>query len=82
MDDNGETVSVETVGQGEIYISPAMKSGFEIGIGDTIQFELTRKNEYIRFEVAGYFEDAFMGSSMIDMKSFLISRRTGQLLII
>lgn len=71
----GEQISVETVKKGEIYISPAMRSAFEIDIGDTIRFELTRKSEYKDFTVAGYFEDAFMGSSMIDMKSFLISSR-------
>lgn len=72
-DGQGEQVLVESVKKGEIYISPAMRSAFEIDIGDTIRFELTRKNEYMDFTVAGYFEDAFMGSSMIDMKSFLIS---------
>lgn len=69
----GDEISVAAVRKGYIYISPAMKSAFNIEIGDTIRFELTRKNEYKDFVVAGYFEDAFMGSSMIDMKSFLIS---------
>ena len=72
-DGQGEQVTVESVKKGEVYISPAMRSAFAIDIGDTIRFELTRKNEYKDFVVAGYFEDAFMGSSMIDMKSFLIS---------
>lgn len=69
----GKQIPAEPVKKGEIYISPAMRSVFEIDIGDTIRFELTRKSEYKDFTVAGYFEDAFMGSSMIDMKSFLIS---------
>lgn len=69
----GKQIPAESVKKGEIYISPAMRSAFEIDIGDTIRFELTRKSGYKDFTVAGYFEDAFMGSSMIDMKSFLIS---------
>ena len=58
--------------RGTVYISPALCSGFDVQVGDTIRFELTRSNEIKSFTVAGYFADAFMGSSMIDMKSFLI----------
>ena len=43
-------------------------------IGDGIQFELSRKDGIYSLTVAGYFADGFMGSSMIDMKSFLVSR--------
>lgn len=59
---------------GTIYISPAMRSAFDVEIGDSIQFELSRKDGIYSLTVAGYFADGFMGSSMIDMKSFLISR--------
>ena len=59
---------------GTVYISPALSSSFDVQIGDTIQFELTRSsNETKSLTVVGYFADAFMGSSMIDMKSFLIN---------
>lgn len=57
----------------EIFISPALKDTYDITIGDTIYFEITRDNSPKEFIVKGYFEDPFMGSSMIDMKSFLIS---------
>ena len=57
---------------GTVYISPALCSSFDVEIGDTIQFELSRTNGIKSLEVVGYFADAFMGSSMIDMKSFLI----------
>ena len=57
---------------GTVYISPALCSNFDVEIGDTIQFELSRRDGIISLEVVGYFADAFMGSSMIDMKSFLI----------
>ena len=45
---------------------------FDVEVGDTIRFELSRSNGVKSLRVAGYFADAFMGSSMIDMKSFLI----------
>jgi len=57
----------------EIYISPSMMSTYDVKIGDKIEFELSRNGEKRTFTVAGFFEDPFMGSSMIDMKSFLIS---------
>ena len=68
----GKTLPEQTIASGTIYISPALSSSFDVKIGDTVNFELTRSNGIKSFTVAGYFEDAFMGSSMIDMKSFLI----------
>lgn len=59
---------------GTVYISPAMRSAFDVEIGDSIQFELSRKDGIYSLTVAGYFADGFMGSSMIDMKSFLVNR--------
>ena len=57
---------------GEVYISPAMQSSYDVALGDEIHFTLSRNGEEAVFKVAGYFEDPFMGSSMIDMKGFLI----------
>lgn len=59
---------------GTVYISPAMRSAFDVELGDSIRFELSRKDGIYSLTVAGYFVDGFMGSSMIDMKSFLVSR--------
>ena len=59
---------------GAVYISPAMKSAFDVETGDSIHFELSRKDGIYSLTMAGYFADGFMGSSMIDMKSFLISK--------
>ncbi len=59
---------------GTAYISPAMRSAFDVETGDSIHFELSRKDGIYSLTVAGYFADGFMGSSMIDMKSFLISK--------
>ena len=73
IDRNGEVVNLPEIPVGSIYVSPAMESMFDVQIGDTIQFNLSRTNGRKAFTVAGYFEDAFMGSSMIDMKSFLVN---------
>ncbi|WP_343209671.1 ABC transporter permease [Anaerolentibacter hominis] len=60
------------VATGEIYISPSLCSMFGIQIGDELHFPIARNGVQKSFVVKGYFEDPFMGSSMIGMKSFLI----------
>lgn len=77
-DENGIRTGTDLIEDGEIYISPAMKSSFEIDIGTTVFFDYSRSEQPLEFIVAGYFEDPFMGSSMIDMKSFLISQSSYQ----
>ena len=69
---DGEELPIPEIVPGTVYISPALCSSFDVQTGDTIQFELSRSNGIKSLTVAGYFGDAFMGSSMIDMKSFLI----------
>lgn len=64
--------TIDAIGPGEIYISPALRASFDIGIGEEIRFDLARDGASRTFTVKGYFEDPFMGSSMIDMKSFLV----------
>lgn len=64
----------ESIEPGTILISPALKSTFDIEIGDEIRFSLSRGTGAAAFRVGGYFEDPFMGGAMVDMKSFLISR--------
>ena len=70
---DGTQIAASEITEGTVYISPAMQSGFDVTIGDTIQFELSRQDGIVSLTVAGYFADGFMGSSMIDMKSFLIN---------
>ena len=72
LNTDGEEIPTPEIAKGTVYISPALQSMFDVKIGDTIQFELSRSNGIKSLTVAGYFADAFMGSSMIDMKSFLI----------
>lgn len=60
----------------EVYVSPSMKSMMALNPGDTITFPIARGGRNIGLTVAGYYEDPFMGSSMIGMKGFLISEKT------
>lgn len=60
------------ISPGEVYISPSLSSMFQIKPGDEILFPIARQGVEQSFIVKGYFEDPFMGSSMIGMKSFLI----------
>ena len=59
---------------GEIYVSPSLVSMFGIKIGDSITFPIARNGGTVDFTVKGFYEDPFMGSSMIGMKGFLICR--------
>ena len=73
IDEDGKRLESVEIKPGEVYISPAMRSSYDVAVGDTVTFELSRKDGIRELTVAGYFEDAFMGSSMIDMKSFLVN---------
>jgi len=57
---------------GEIYVSPSMISMFGAEIGDEITFPIVRGGKNMVFTIKGFYEDPFMGSSMIEMKGFLI----------
>lgn len=63
---------------GEIYISPSLSSMFGAGPGDEITFPIARGGVDQTFIIKGFFEDPFMGSSMIGMKSFLICEQDFQ----
>ena len=73
MTESGEHVPISAVAPGSVYLSPVLRESFGAKAGDTLHVELSRSGGNVELVVAGYFEDAFMGSSMIDMKSFLIS---------
>ncbi len=68
-----EELPDHSIVQGTIYISPALASTYKAKIGDTIEFNFHRDTPPLTFTIAGFFQDPFMGSSMIDMKSFLIN---------
>ena len=58
---------------GEVYASASAASMFGVQVGDSITFPIARSGGDMSFTVAGFYEDSFMGSSMIGMKGFLIN---------
>lgn len=63
----------DSIESGEVYVSPSMISMFGVKTGDEITFHIARAGKNITLTVKGFYEDPFMGSSMIGMKGFLIS---------
>ncbi len=61
------------IAPGEVWVSPSFVSMFGAEIGDEITFLLARNGGKLSLTVAGFYEDPFMGSSMLGMKGFLIS---------
>ncbi len=70
---SGFCTAPDSINPGEVYVSPSICSVFGAGIGDTISFSIARSGVTVGLTVKGFFEDPFMGSSMIGMKGFLIS---------
>ena len=60
------------IAPGEMYVSPSMVSMFGLRAGDEINFAIARSGGNFSFQVKGFYEDPFMGSSMIGMKGFLV----------
>lgn len=71
---SGYREDIPNINSGEIYVSPSLISMFNVEIGDKITFPIARDGGNFIFTVKGYYEDPFMGSSMIGMKGFLISQ--------
>lgn len=57
---------------GEVYVSPSMATMLDVKLGDEITFPIARSGRNLTFTIKGFYEDPFMGSSMIGMKGFLI----------
>lgn len=71
---SGYTQPPDEITPGEVYVSPSMVSMFGIKIGDEITFPIARAGRNLTLTVKGFYEDVYMGSSMIGMKGFLISK--------
>ncbi len=69
---SGYQAAPTEIAQGEVYVSASMASMFGVQVGDTITFPVARSGGDMTFTVAGFYEDPFMGSTMIGMKGFLI----------
>ena len=63
---------VPTIAPGEVYVPPSLVSMFGVELGGEIVFPIARAGGNVAFTVKGFYEDPFMGSSMIGMKGFLI----------
>ncbi len=61
------------IAPGEVWVSASLVSMFGAEIGDEITFFLARNGGKLSLTVAGFYEDPFMGSSMLGMKGFLVS---------
>lgn len=72
-DFSGYAEPPEGISTNEVYVSPSMVSVLNVEIGDMITFPVARGGQNVNLTVAGYYEDPFMGSSMIGMKGFLIA---------
>ena len=64
--------NVPEIVSGEVYVSPSLVSMFGVELGNEITFPIARAGRDAAFTVKGFYEDPFMGSSMIGMKGFLI----------
>lgn len=62
----------DSIAPGTVYVSPSLVSMFGLELGDRVDFSIARNGGTASFTVAGFYEDPFMGSSMIGMKGFLI----------
>lgn len=73
LDDlSGYQAREAVIHSGELYAPISLRSMFGAEIGDEISFPIARDGVEQTFTIKGWFEDPFMGSSMIGMKSFLI----------
>ncbi len=69
---SGYQAAPAEIALGEVYVSASMASMFGVQAGDAITFPIALSGGDVTFTVAGFYEDPFMGSSMIGMKGFLI----------
>lgn len=70
---SGYQAAPDSIPAGTVYVSPSLVSMFGLELGDTVDFSIARNGGTVSFTVAGFYEDPFMGSSMIGMKGFLVS---------
>lgn len=58
---------------GEVYVPTSLVSMFNAGIGDELVLRIAREGGDMALQIAGFYEDPAMGSSMIGMKGFLVN---------
>lgn len=60
--------------EGEMYVPPSFSTLYGVKIGDQVEIQIAGEKKTEKFTVKGFFEDPFMGSAMMGMKTMLISR--------
>lgn len=70
---SGYAAAPARIEPGTVYVSPSLCSMFGLELGDAVTFSVARNGGTVSLTVAGFYEDPFMGSSMIGMKGFLVS---------
>ena len=68
----------EKIQPGTVYVSPSFVTMFGAQVGDEITFLIARSGRNLTLTIAGWYEDPFMGSSMIGMKGFLCTEADRQ----
>ncbi len=58
---------------GEVYVPASLVSMFDAQIGDELVLRIAREGGDMALQIAGFYEDPAMGSSMIGMKGFLVN---------
>lgn len=69
---SGYRDAAPVIAPGQVYVSPSLVSMFGVEPEDEITFPIARAGGNTALTVKGFYEDPFMGSSMIGMKGFLI----------
>lgn len=75
--DNLSGIEEEPAGlsEGEVYVSPAFCSLYDVQIGDEITIAVDGVQEMARYTIKGYFEDPAAGSSMMGIKNILLNEK-------
>lgn len=73
-DFSGKKETDTIIKDGEIYVSPTLCSLYDAKIGDHMEVSISEDTSEI-YTIAGFFEDPFMGSSMMGMKTFLVNEK-------
>ena len=71
-DENAKQIEVPMLQKGDILVPVSFQSLYNCKVGDEITLRYI--NGQYTFRVAGYFEDPYMGSSMMGVKTLLICR--------
>nr|MDE7479098.1 FtsX-like permease family protein [Lachnospiraceae bacterium] len=67
---------------GEMYVPIAFTALYHAKIGDEVKIKISDENDMQTFTIKGFFEDPFMGSTMMGMKMMLMNQEDMNQLIL